>query len=269
MNLSTLSLSLLPSSDGAANSLGARSGASPGSTNPVLALQTALSTETKGVANAAKDPQTRREIAAFRAAVASAKTPADLLANADARKVLLTANGLGDQAAYAGLAKKALLSDTSKPGSLASKLPDARWLTVAKTYDFANNGLKALQNPAVVNSLVNGYAEVQWRTGLDKQTPGLSNAIDFRNRASTITSAVQILGDSTLRAVVTTALGIPKQIAFQSLEAQEKAITSRIDIAQFKNPAFVNQFTKRYLIAAGATAGTSTPSNTGVSSLFV
>lgn len=272
MTISTLSLSLLPASDSGATSsiLGALYGntSAAGSGNPVVALQTALKTETKGVATAANDPQTKREVAAFRAALASAKTPEDLLSNPDARKVLLTANGLGDQTAFAALAKKALLSDTSKPDSLASKLTDARWLTVAKTYDFANQGLKALQNPSVINSLINGYAEVQWRTGLDKQTPGLSNAIDFRTRANTITSALQILGDSTLRKVVLTALGIPQQIAFQSLEAQEKAITNRVDLEQFKKPAFVDQFTKRYLIAAGATASTTSTTTAGVSSLF-
>ena len=271
MVLDTLSLSLLPSSSGSSGSLlGALyggTGASGG--NPVEALQSALKTETKGVAAAASEPQTKREVAAFRAAVASAKSPAALLANPDARKVLLTANGLGDQAAYAGLVGKALLSDTSKPGSLASKLTDTRWLTVAKTYDFANQGLALLKKPGVVDSIAGGYAEVQWRTGLDKSTPGLSNALDFRDRGGTITSALQILGDSTLRTVVTTALGIPKQIAFQSLDAQQAAITSRVDIGKFKDKAFVDQFTRRYLIAAGAAAaaaGTTAP--TGLAGLF-
>ena len=73
-------------------------------------------------------------------------------------------------------------------------------------------------------------------------------------RASTITSALQILGDPTFRAVVTTALSVPREIAFQGLPAQETAITQRLDIAQFKDPAFVNKFTHRYLIAAAADA---------------
>lgn len=66
----------------------------------------------------------------------------------------------------------------------------------------------------------------------------------------------QILGDPNLRTVITTALGIPEQIAFQSLPAQEKAITSQIDISKFKDPKFVESFTQRYLLAAGAAAST-------------
>lgn len=270
MVLDALSLNLLPGVSGGASSLlGALyGGAASGGGNPITALQSAIKGEAKGVSAAANEPQTRREVAAFRAAVASAKSPAALLANPAARKVLLTANGLGDQVQYPALAGKALLSDTSKPGSLASKLTDQRWLSVARTYDFANQGLAVLQNPAVLESIAAGYAEVQWRTGLDQATPGLSRALDFRERAGGITSALQILGDATLREVVTTALGIPKQIAFQPVDTQERAITAKIDLARFKDKAFVEQFTRRYLIAAAAAGGT-TPGAAGVTSLFV
>ncbi|MGI4952009.1 MAG: DUF1217 domain-containing protein [Janthinobacterium lividum] len=257
MYLNANMLSLLPNPSGTAGSLlGALygTGAASGSVNPIAALQTALSTETKGVAAAAVVPQTKQEIAPFRAAVAKAKTPQELLANPQARKVLLTANGLGSQTDYAGLVTKALMSDTSKTGSLASTLTNTQWLSVAKTFDFANKGLTVLQSPSVIDSIASGYAEVQWRQGLDATTPGLSKAIDFRARASTITSADQVLGDATLREVVTTALGIPPQIAYQSLQAQEAAITSHIDLKKFSSPAFVDQFTRRYLIAAGSAA---------------
>lgn len=274
MAFDSLSLSLLPSGGNGTSSslLEALYGKkAAGGGNPVMALQSALRGEAKGIAAAAAEPQAKREVASFMAAVASAKTPAELLANPAARKVLLTANGLGDQVQYAALASKALLSDTTKPGSLASKLSDTRWLSMAKTYDFANQGLALLKDPAVLERISNGYAEVQWRTGLDKTTPGLSRAIDFRERAGGITSALQVLGDPTLREVVTTTLGLPKQIAFQPLDTQERAVTSRVDLTRFKDPAFVEQFTRRYLIAAGnaAAAEGATTAASGLAGLFV
>ncbi len=271
MYLNANLLTLLPTPNGNSDSLlGALYGGSTAtSADPIGALRTALKTETKGIAAAASVPQAKREIANFRTAVAAAKTPAELLANPDARKVLLTANGLGSQTDYPGLVSKALLSDTGKAGSLASKLTNAQWLATAKTYDFANKGLSVLKQKSTIDNIVNGYAEVQWREGLNATTPGLSNAIDFRARAATIKSATQILGDSTFREVVTVALGIPKQIAFQSLDAQTLAITSRLDVSKFKSAAYVDQFTKRYLIAAGnaAPAGSGS-SGSGLSSLF-
>lgn len=237
-------------------------------TDPGTALDNALKTEAKSVAAIAKQPQVARDLAAFRTAVAQAKTPSDLLSNPAALKVLLTANGLADQAAYPALAKKALLSNTAKPSSLASKLTNPQFLATAKTFDFANKGLANLKSPAVLDTITNGYAEVQWRRGLDANTPGLSNAIDFRMRAKTIKTVDQVLGDPTFREVITTALGIPKQIAFQSLTAQEHAVGTRIDIAKFGNPKFVDQFTKRYLVAAANTTASTAPGTTDITSLF-
>jgi hypothetical protein len=238
--------------------------ATPGSTNPLAALAQAQTGETKQVALVAAEPQVKRDLAAFTAALATAKTPAQFLANPEVLKVLLTANGLADQLSATALATQALLSDPSKASSLVNKLTDSRWMPVNKTYAFATTGLATLKNPTVLAAITNGYAEVLWRQNLDQATPGLSNALDFLNRASTIKTVDQVLGDPTFRAVLTTALGIPEQIAFQPIEAQEEAIKSRIDLTKFTDPSFVKQFTQQYLIAASQAASTSA-SNGGTS----
>ncbi len=77
----------------------------------------------------------------------------------------------------------------------------------------------------------------------------------------------QILGDPTLRTVVTTALGIPQEIAFQDLRAQENAISSRLDITKFANPKFVEQFTQRYLLAVNTASAA--PTSTSLDQLAV
>ncbi len=235
--------------------------------NPVTALDTAEADSTKDIALTAADPTVARDIATFRAKVAAATDPATLLKDPTVLKVLLTANGLGDQAQYPALAQKALLSDTNDPTSLADTLADSTWKAVASTYDFATKGLSILQNPKVLDTLANGYAEVTWRDSLDATTPGLSEALSFKDSASGITSVDQILGDSTLRTVVTTALGIPEQIAFQDIGAQEQAISSRLDITKFQDPKFVESFTTQYLIAAGAAASSSDSDSTSLDQL--
>lgn len=270
-------LNLFPSASGSASDtlLGTVYGSSAGTGgDPIQALQAAEAGQTKAVALVAAKPDVARDIASFRAAVAAAKTPADLLSNPTALRVLLTANGLGDQAGYTALAKKALLSDTTKATSLANTLTDARWKTAAQTYDFAHKGLSVLKSATALNAIANGYAQVQWQTSLDQATPGLSAALDFRSRAGTIKSVDQVLGDATFRNVITTALGIPKQIAYQSLMTQEHAISSRIDLTKFKDPKFTEQFVKQFLVAnaASVTSGTGTSgagtSGNGLLSLF-
>lgn len=224
------------------------------SIDPISALTIAEKTQTSAVATEAQQPQVMRDLAAFRTAVAKAKTPQDLLNNPTALKVLLTANGLGDQAAYPALAVKALTSNPADSNALVNQLSDTRWKSVAQTYEFATKGLSILNQPQALATIANGYAEVLWRNSLDQQTPGLSNALTFRQEASTIKSVNQILGDPIMRTVVTTALGVPKEIALQDLGAQGLAITSRLDITKFKDPSFVDRFTQRYLIAAGQNA---------------
>ena len=264
--LGNLVLSLFNSGDTSSGASGLLStingsGSTASNVNPVTALQTAEANSTKDIAQTAADPVVARDIATFRSKVAAAKTPADLLKDPTVLKVLLTANGLGDQAQYPALAQKALLSDTTNTSSLANTLSDTTWKSVAATYDFAHKGLSIIQNPKVLNTLANGYAEVTWRNSLDATTPGLSEALSFKDSASGITSVDQILGSATLRKVVTTALGIPQEIAYQDLGAQENAITSKLDIAKFKDPKFVASFTTQYLIAAGNAASSSTSSS--------
>ena len=253
MLLTSAWLSLLPTpTSGSGSSLlsALYGGTGQSSIDPVVVLRNAEATQTKAIASQAKQPQTARDIAQFRAVVAKAKTPADVLADPAARKVLLTASGLGAQADFPALAQEALLSDTSKCGSLASQLSNTNWLKTAQLYDFANKGLSVLQSKSVQDTIASGYAEVQWRQGLDASTPGLSKAIDFRARAASVTKVDDILGDSNLRTVVTTALGIPPQIAFQPLQAQEQAISSKLDVTKLKDPAFVESFATRDLVEA-------------------
>jgi hypothetical protein len=229
---------------------------------PIQALNQAEANQTRDIQTTAKQPDVQRAIAKFTAAVQGATSVQQLLANPAVAQVLLTANGLADQLPYTALAMKALNSDVGDPNSLVNKLSDTRWKAAAKTYDFASKGLSVIQQPQVISTIANAYAEVVWRQSLDATTPGLSNALTFRHEASGITSVDQILGDPTMRTVVTTALGIPQGIAFQPLEAQEKAISVRLDLTKFQDPHFVESFTQRYLLAAGQAANTGSDGTT-------
>lgn len=239
---------------------GTSSATSGVSSDPLGDLTRAEASSSKSIAQTEAKPDVARDIAAFRAAVATAKTPAALLNNPIVLKVLLTANGLGDQVTYTALAQKALLSNTADKSSLAGQLPNAAWKATAATLDFAKSGLKNIQDPTVLDTIASGYAEVLWRQSLDKATPGLSNALTFRSKASTVTSADQILGDPTLRAVVLGSLGIPAEIAYQGLEAEEKAITTRLDISKLKDPKFVEKFVQTYLIQNNQASSATTTS---------
>ena len=241
---------------------------SAGSSDPVQALQSAEQNKTQDVKLTAQQPMVKTTMAAFTKAVTSATSMTQLLANPAFMNVLLTANGMSDQIGYTALATKALTSDQSDPNSLINSLTDSRWKTLAQSHNFSATGLSSFQNPATISSIANAYATATWQSSQDTVTPGLSNALAFKAQASTITSVDQILGNPAMRAVVTTTLGIPQQIAFQTINAQEQAISTRLDITQFKDPKFVESFVQRYLIANSASASSSS-SSPDLSSLAV
>lgn len=237
----------------------AASSGAPFASDPLTALKVAQQNEAKSIASEAKDPGFAREVALFAQGIAKAKDINAALQDPNVLNVLLTANGLGDQTGFTALAQKALLSDPSDPSSLVNQLTDARWKTAVQTYNFAKNGLAALQDPKVQATLTNGYAEVKWRQSLDQANPGISNAMQFQGQAASIASVDQILGDPVYRDVVLTALNIPPQIAYQTITAQEYAVSSRLDIANLKDPHFVQTLTQQYLLNKAQTATSSSP----------
>ncbi|MBW4090801.1 MAG: DUF1217 domain-containing protein [Proteobacteria bacterium] len=272
--LSSLYAAISGSSGTTASLLGAiyntgTTGVSLGSQNPITALTNAETNQTQDIKATAAEPAVQRAITAFTKAVQTATSPQQLLSNPAVMQVLMTANGLADQIPYTALAQKTLLSNVNTPTSLANQLTDTRWKPVVQTYDFANKGLSVIQNPSVISTITNAYAEITWRNSLNAATPGLSNALTFVANAKTATQVDQILGDPTLRSVVTTTLGIPLQIAFQPLEAQQKAITSQLDITKLQDPKFVQQFAQRYLIAMAKSASTSSTAQPSMTALAV
>jgi hypothetical protein len=167
------------------------------------------------------------------------------------------------------LAQQALLSNPSDSGSLANQLSstNSAWLNTVQTYNFYQNGLAAIQNSKVLSTVANGYAEVQWRESLDRQTPGLSNALYFLQNASSLTSADEVLGNSVARTVVTTAFGIPEQIAYQLLQAQEQAISTHLDFSKMSDSQYVQSITDQYLVQLQS-GSSSSASASSVTSLF-
>jgi hypothetical protein len=322
------------------------------------ALKNAAANEAKQLADTAKQPEIQRDLARYEKVLSAAKTIDDVLKDPIARKVLLKANGLGDQVDLIGLARKALASDPRDKKSLAYKLSstNVNWLNFVKTYDIANHGLDRLRGntsgftgdwaisiqrdgkPVKAELLVSksgpgwqasvdgkpvgikvegdtitlvmvfqdsggnihtsnltgkvgkdgvslsgtqsddGKATTTW-TGtpyyagaikqvkddyiaesrldtLDTQLPGLGTAILFKKLAASLDTPTKILGSAIGREVVTTALNIPKQIAVQSIEAQQRVVAQRMDPKKLADPKFVDHLVQRYLLNLnGGTAG--------------
>jgi hypothetical protein len=239
--------------------------------SPVEALLSAQKNETAGVQMTAQQPDVKTALAAFTKAVDSATSLNAALANPAVLNVLLTANGMSDQIGNTALATKVLTSNLNDPNSLANVLTDTRWKTLAQTYNLSVNGLSVLQNPATISAITQGYAQMTWETNQNASTPGISDALTFIQQAGSITSVDGVLSNATVRNVVTTALGVPQQIAFQSLNAQEQAISTRLNVQDLQSPSFVQNFAEQFLIMnnMNSSSSSSSASPTDVTTLAV
>ncbi len=90
---------------------------------------------------------------------------------------------------------------------------------------------------------------------LDQQLPGLGSAVLFKQIAANLKDATDILGSPLGREVITTAFNIPKQIALQSLFAQEKVINQRVDASKLQNENYVDIIAQRYLLVLNGGLG--------------
>ncbi|HEY1931415.1 MAG TPA: DUF1217 domain-containing protein [Acetobacteraceae bacterium] len=237
--------------------------------NPITDLTLAQQEQTTGVAQEALQPRVANAINEFKTAVANSTSIQSALGNPEVQQVLLTANGLSNYIGDTALAQKLFMSDPNDPNSLVNQFGDAGWMSTVQTYNFAQNGLAELQNPKVISTLTNAYAEVQWRTSLDQATPGLSNALTFLSQASSITSINDILDNETNFEVITGALGIPLEIVNQDTSAQVSAITSRLDISKLQNRNYVTSLTDQYLLTMQENNPSGSGSGTNLEALAV
>ncbi len=255
--------------NGSASTSGPSTFASTG--DPLLDLKIAQANQATDIKQEALQPQVLQAITAFKTAVKNSTSIQTALLNPDVQKVLLTANGLSNYIGQTALVQKVLLSDPTDPKSLVNQMGNDSLLSTVQTYNFAKSGLAELQNPGIVSTLTNAYAEVEWRQSLDNATPGLSNALSFLSQASSIKSFNDIIGNETNFLVITTALGIPETILNQDTTAQQTAISARLDYAKLQDPNYVTSLTDQYLLTMqeNAKSSSGSGSSTSLTSLAV
>ncbi|MBI3505775.1 MAG: DUF1217 domain-containing protein [Proteobacteria bacterium] len=180
-------------------------------------------------------------------AVAKAKTVDDLLNDRKFMEFALSAFSLESEVDKKGLLKKVLMSDLTNIDSLANRMNDARYKDMASTLRMKDFGVDGVKLPGVMDGLAARYIKNEFEKAQGNASPGLREAMYFKENASKINSPWAILGDKVLREVVTSTLGIPKEMALQGVETQATYLQSKVDITKFKDKRFVDTFIQRYL----------------------
>ncbi|CAN0177975.1 unnamed protein product, partial [Phaeothamnion confervicola] len=194
-----------------------------------------------------KQASVQTKIAYAKDVVAKAKTVDDLLNNRKFMEFALSAFGLESEVDKKGMLKKVLLSDLNNIDSLANRMNDSRYREMAAQLRLKDFGVEGPRTPGVMEGLAARYIKNEFEKSQGDASPGLREALYFKENASKINSPWAILGDKVLREVVTSTLGIPKEMAIQGVEAQATYLSKKVDIEKFKDKRFVETFIQRYL----------------------
>lgn len=220
-----------------------------GTGNAILDFQAAERLADREQEMVRKDPMIQREVEAFKKLLDKAETPEELLKDPRAIEFILRGLMVTDRIGQDALVRKTLLSDLDDKKSLANRLGDNRLRQATAMYEFHEKGLAVLKNEEVLEGLIDTYYQQRYEERLAERNPAFPDALYFRRIANDqdLTDPYDILGDPILRRVITTALGLPQEIAIQPVETQARAITSRLDLDKLQNPKFVESFIKRFL----------------------
>jgi hypothetical protein len=213
-------------------------------------------------------PTVKAQEAAFTKSVARYKGANDLFSNYNDLSLVLTAFGQSSQIGNIGLLKKALASDLKDSKSVVNQLNNAGLKQLVQTLQTDGNATKSLQDPAIQAQIKNAYELTQYQNNLANTNPAVPAALNFASLVKSATSIYDILGNSTLRKVVSTVGNIPSQIVNQTVEAQGAAFAKVFDISKAKDSAYVEKFVKRYLVLSDVQSQSGSSGSSSLLSLF-
>ncbi|MBR1179866.1 DUF1217 domain-containing protein [Bradyrhizobium sp. KB893862 SZCCT0404] len=219
-----------------------------------IADYTRLTTDLgKSMTQVAQEPDVSRETDYFLSHIGNVKTIDDFLKDYRLYSYAMKAYGLSDMTYAKAFMRKVLTEGVSDSAAFANKLTDTRYRQFATAFNFAALGDQATQTSAATTGTATQYVTQTMEEKAGDQNEGLRLALYFTRKASTITSAYQILADKAMTQVVQTAMGWPATISSSDIDVQAKMITDKIDLTDFQDPAKVTKFVQRFAAMWDAT----------------
>ena len=221
--------------------IGALFGQSKGTTTPSIpalaSFQSLVKTRNTQLDAFAKQAKMQKDVEYFKSKIGQIESPEQLVKDRRLLTFVTSAFGLDGEEKFGGKIRKILESDLKDTKSFANRQIDPRFKQLAEAFKFKEFGTFYLKQSLFVNDVANRYVRNEFEKSLGDKNPALREAAYFLRTIGNVKDSFQILGDKVLRAVVTTALGLPPQIVNQSVEKQKALIDAKLDIKKFAKEA--------------------------------
>lgn len=209
-------------------------------------------------------PQNKRDEDYFREKIGSIKTAEALVNDRRLLKVALGAFGLDNDINNKFFIQKVLQDGTLKAGALSSKLADKQYEKFSAAFGFGDFPIPNTVMSDFPNKMINAYRTRQFESAVGSQNNDLRLAMNIerelpaiagRTTSSENSKWYAIMGNTALRSVFQTALGLPSNTATLDIDQQLGIFKSRAksqfgseSVTQFTNPAAMDSLIKKFLI---------------------
>lgn len=214
--------------------------------------------------------QLQRETDYFRANIGKITSVDQLVGDRKLLTVALGAFGLSKEINSTYLIKKVLSEGSTAPTALANKLSDKRYLQLAKAFGFGDGGAPATQTAGFADRIIKAYDDAQFNAAVGQQDANIGLALTLKDtigaltgsKATEATKWYSVMGNTSMRKVFETALGLPATFATVPIDTQltvfenkAQAVFGDSSVSQFSDPAKVEKLVRLFLVRAQAQGG--------------
>ncbi len=199
----------------------------------------------------------------FRENIGKISTAEDLVGDRRLLKVALGAFGLSADIDNKYFIKKVLQDGTLNTTALANKLADKQYLKLSAAFGFGDFPVPSTKISTFPDKILEAYKARQFETAVGEQDGDLRLALNLERElpalaaktSSDDTKWLTIMGNTALRSVFETALGLPKSIGTLDIDQQLTAFKDKsqaqlgsASLSQFSEPAAMDKLVKRFLL---------------------
>lgn len=210
------------------------------------------------------DPVAKRDEAYFREKIGGIKTAEALVSDRRLLRVALGAYGLDGDINNKAFIRKVLDEGTLKVGTLANRLADKQYQAMSAAFGF-DLSVPRTQVSTFADKILTAYKARRFESAVGDQNNDMRLAMNARRELATLatkpsgpdTKWLTVIGNSPLRQVFETALGLPATFVGLDLDKQvgilraksERALGSG-EVAQFSDPKQVEKLLRQFLVRA-------------------
>ncbi len=195
----------------------------------------------------------KAEVAYYRQKMETLETVDQLLADRRLLDFMLVSERIDPKSVKTDYLKKIFKSDLKDPKSFANTEKDARFRSLAGSFNFDTKGNvvakaeKGVQNTRSLMETRDKYVRQTMEERVGQESSGVRLALYFKRMAASISTPYDILADKALAEFTRTALGIPGETAAIKIDTQAKMIEKRLKMRDLQDPQKVEKLVSRFL----------------------